>query len=430
MSKRTRLFFVITITAIALSLVANVAIFHTPAATAQGSGTIRVTTWDSGDALEPFNRTLDGFKTAYPDINVKLEPIPQEYNTKFLAQIAAGAAPDVFQVGDGDVATWVANGIIEPLDSYINGSDGLDMSVFYPAVAAFGQVSGTTYLLTKDYSPLVLYYNKDLFDEAGLAYPSENWTWDDLLSAAQALTTKDRWGIQIPDSWGDWLWIRGILPIMAENGAYPISDDGLTVEGYLNSEAMVAAIQWYVDLFKVHKVAPTREDVDAYAGVDLFTSGKVAMMWTGRWPLKDYRATEGFNFGTMGLPAGPAGKANTLCWAGFAMNADSTNKDAAWTFLKYIAAGDGAYAFADYAFTAVQAVAESQGLPTDEYDGPIVADVANAVPIPDSKSPYFGECVGTPFANHLEEVFLKDVSVQDAMDAAATEAQACLDGKM
>ena len=430
MSKRTRLFFVITIIAIALSLVANVAIFHTPAATAQGSGTIRVTTWESGNSLEPWNNAIDGFKQAYPDIDVKLEPVPQDYGTKLLAQMAAGAAPDVFQVGDGSVAEYVANGITEPLDPYINGPDGLDMSVFYPAVAAFGQVGGTTYLLTKDYSPLVLYFNKDLFDEAGVGYPTEDWTWDDLLSAAEALTNSDHWGIQIPNSWGDWLWDRGILPIIAENGGYPISDDGHTVEGYMNSEATVAALQWYVDLFKVHKVAPTADDVASYAGADLFTSGKVAMMWTGRWPLKDYEAIDGFNFGTMGLPAGPAGKANTLCWAGFAMNSASNNKDAAWTFLKYIAAGDGAYEFANYAFTAVQAVAESQGLPTDQYDGPIVADVANAVPIGDSKTPYYAECVVAPFKAHLEEVLLKDVSVQDAMDAAAQEAQACLDGKM
>ena len=178
-----------------------------------------------------------------------------------------------------------------------------------------------------------------------------------------------------------------------------------------------------------HKVAPTNADVAAFSGADLFTSGQVAMLWTGRWPLADYKKVDGFNFGTMGLPAGPASKGNTLCWAGFAINSASENKDAAWTFLKYIAAGDGAKEFANYAFTAVQSVAAEQGLSEDEYDGPIVADLANAVPIPNSYSPYYGECVATPFKAHLEEVFLKDVSVQDAMDAAAQEAQDCLDSK-
>jgi len=429
MSSKTRVFFVLTVTVIALSLMANVMIFKAPAATAQGSGEIRVTTWDSGNALEPYTNAIAAFEKAYPDIKVNLEPVPQEYGTKLLANLAAGTGPDVYQVGDGDVAKFAAQGIMEPLDPFIT-ADGLDLNAtFFPAVAAFGQVGGTTYLLTKDYSPLVLYYNKDIFDKEGVAYPTPDWTWDDLLAAAQKLTTKDRWGIQIPDGWGDWLWDRGIVPIIAQNGGSLISEDGKTAEGYVNSEATVAAVQWYVDLFLKYKVAPTNADVASFSGADLFTSGQVAMLWTGRWPLKDYKAIDGFHFGTMGLPAGPAGKANTLCWAGFAINSASGNKDAAWTFLKYLAAGDGAMEFANYAFTAVQAVAESQGLATDEYDGPIVADVANAVPIPDSFSCYYGECVGTPFKAHLEEVFLKGVAVQDAMDAAAQEAQTCLDSK-
>ena len=77
----------------------------------------------------------------------------------------------------------------------------------------------------------------------------------------------------------------------------------------------------------------------------------------------------------------------------------------------------------------MQSIADAQGLATDPYDGPIVADVANAVPIPDSYSPYAGECVITPFQNHLEEVLLKGVTVQDAMDAAVKEAQDCLGSK-
>ena len=268
-----------------------------------------------------------------------------------------------------------------------------------------------------------------MFDAAGVDYPTADWTWDDLLTAAQALTGEDHWGIQLPDGWGDWLWTRGIVPLLVQNGTRLISEDGLTVDGYVNSEATVQALQWYVDLFMKEKVAPTNEDVAAFAGVDLFTSGQVAMLWTGHWPLKDYKAIDGFNFGTMGLPAGPVGKGNTLCWAGFAINAASENKDAAWTFMKYIAAGDGAKEFANYALTAVQPIAEEQGLTDDEYEGPIMADLENVQPIPDSYSPYFGECVDTPFKAHLEEVFLNDVSVQDAMDAVVQEAQACLDDK-
>ena len=222
MSTQKRLF-ALSVMVIALSIMANAVIFSTPRATAQGSGVVRIGSWDSGDALEPFNNAIKSFEEKYPDIDVQLESVPQEYGTKLLAQIAAGTAPDVIQVGDGDVARYVREGIVEPLDPYINGDNPLDMSIFYPGVASFGQVGGVTYFLTKDYSPLVLYYNKDMFDEAGLEYPNENWTWDDLLNAAQKLTTKDRWGIQLPGHWGDWLWHRGIQPILVQNGATMIS---------------------------------------------------------------------------------------------------------------------------------------------------------------------------------------------------------------
>lgn len=406
------------------------------------SGVVRMGSWDSGDALEPFNNAIASFEEKYPNVDVQLEAVPQEYGTKLLAQFAAGTAPDVYQVGDGDVARFVADGVVEPLDPYINGPNGLDMDIFFPAIADFGKIEGQTMMLTKDYSPLVLYYNKDHFKEAGLDFPNADWTWDDLLNAALELTLDangnnaksadfdpaniQRWGIEIPAHWGDVLWLRGILPILYQNGAQLISDDGTTTQGYLNDAKTVEALQWYVDLFKKHHVAPTREDVDAYAGVDMFQSGIVSMVWTGRWPLKDWLKNPEFSFGTMGLPAGPEGKANVLCWAGFAMYSKSENKDAAWAWLKYIAAGEGAQEFARYAFTAVKPIAELQGLDTDPYNAPIVADLENVKPLPEFAHPRWNQCGEKFFREELEKVFLEDKPVQEAMDAAAEQADACL----
>ena len=422
---------------VVIALVVTACVAQTPAGSGVATGdtaatgeatTIRVTCWESGEALEPFNNAIEKFQAENPEIQVQLECIPQEYGTKLLAQLAAGSAPDIFQNGDGDVAKYVQEGAVAPLDDFISGADGLDMNAFLPGVASFGQVEGQTYYLTKDYSPLVLYYNKKLFDEAGVAYPTADWTWDNLLEAAQALPKPDgaQWGIQMPNSWGDLTWLRGVLPLIYQNGGSVISDDGLTTTGHLNSPETVAAIQWYADLIRTHKVAPSKADMDALAGVDLFQTGKVAMLWTGRWPLKDFIANPELEFGTMGLPAGPSGKANALCWAGFTLNANSEKKDAAWKFLKYIAAGEGAQEFADYAFTAVQAVAESQNLATDEYNAPIIADLDNVKPLPEFTTAKFADCVDKFYKEEIEQVFLSDKEVQTAMDDAATKADACL----
>jgi multiple sugar transport system substrate-binding protein len=411
------------------TVVVNQEITATPAPE-KVAGTVRVGSWDSGDGLKPLNDAIAKFETKFPTVKVQLESVPQGYGDKLLTQFAAGTAPDVFQVGDGDAAKFASQGVLEPLDPYITGDNPLDMSVFFPAVADIGKVDGKTFLLTKDYSPLVLFYNKKLFDEAGVAYPTDKWTWDDFLAAAQKLTKTDakgqitQWGVQLPDGWGDWIWLRGILPIIYQGGGDIVTADGKAT-GAMNSEATIAAVQWYVDLFTKHKVAPTKDDVAAFQGTDLFQTGKVAMLWTGRWPISTYEADSSLNFSTAQLPQGKA-RGNSICWAGFAMYAKSQNKDAAWAFLKFITAEEGAQEFAKYAFTAVKPIAELQGLATDPYNANIVKDLEFIKPLPEVQYAKYAECGDKYFVQELETVFLKNVTVKDALDLAAKEADECL----
>ncbi|MBI1257825.1 MAG: extracellular solute-binding protein [Chloroflexi bacterium] len=415
-------------------------------ASADLSGTVRVGSWESGDALTPWNNAIASYEAAHPNVKIQLEAVPQDYGTKLLAEFASSTAPDIFMSGDGDVAKWVSLGAAEDLEPYISGSDGVDMSTLLPAVAAFGEVNGHQYYLTKDYSPLVLYYNKDLFSAAGVDAPTASWTWDDMITAAKKLTldangndatsadfdasTIKQWGIQMPDGWGDTAWTRGILPIVYANGGSLIAEDGSTFTGYMNSDATISALQAYVDAIKTDKVAISKTDAASYSGTDLFQSGIVAMLWTGVWPLNDYKAVDGFNFGTMGLPSGSAGNANVLCWSGFALYSGSQNKDAAWDFLKYIATGDGAKEFANYAWTDVKSIIDEQGLASQPLTAPIVTDLANVKPIPDSMSPNWADCGDHFFVQEISTVLEGDVGVKDAMDKAASEGDACLADKM
>lgn len=409
------------------------------------SGVVRVGSWESGDALIPWENAIAAFEAEHPEIDVQLEAVPQEYGTKLLAQFASGEAPDVFQTGDGDVAKFQALGAVENLDPYIDGENGFDRSIIFPGVDTFGDVAGSTYYLTKDFSPLVLYYNADQFAEAGVETPTSEWTWDDLLAAAKTLTLDangnnadspdfdpeniQRWGIQIPNSWGDIVWSRGILPLVYQNGGALIAEDGSTLEGYMNSPETVEAIQWFADLFLTHHVAPDSADVASFSGVDLFHDGYVSMLYTGVWPLKGYIEGDSpveFNFGTSGLPAGPAGNANALCWAGFAMYSGSENKDAAWEFLKFIAAGEGSREFAANGLPPVQSIAEEIGLTDDPYFGPVMADLANVQPLPESTSPFWAECGNAAFVEQFTNVFAAGATVQAAADAAVEQGDACL----
>lgn len=404
-----------------------------PTATPALSGIVRVGSWDSADALTPFNNAIQSFEAAYPGVTIQLEDVPQGYGDKLLAEFASGTAPDVFQVGDGDVARFAAQGVFEPLDPYIAGTKGntpLDTSVFIQAVADIGKVNGTTYLLTKDSSPLVLYYNKKLFDAAGVAYPTDKWTWNDLLNAAQKLTITSggkttQWGIQLPDSWGDPTWVRGILPIIYQNGGDIISSDGKKVTGYLDSDATIAALQWYGDFITKYKVAPSKADVAALSGQDLFQTGKVAMLWTGVWPLGGYIKDTTMSFGTAPLPMGQQ-RANSICWAGFAMYSKSQNKDAAWAFLRWIGADKGAEEFANYALTDVKAIADKQGKTTDPYYASVMSDLAVVHPLPDFTTMKYNDCLNTPLTTALDGYFSKGGDLKAIMSKVASDADACL----
>lgn len=407
------------------------------------SGVVRVGSWESGEALDVWNTVIADFEAIHPEIDVQLEAVPQDYGTRLLAQFASGTAPDIFMTGDGDTAKFQALGVVENLDSYIDGEHGFDRSVLFPAVAEFGVVDGSTYYLTKDYSPLVLYYNTAHFEAAGLEAPSSDWTWEDFLSAAQVLTVDAngnngtspdfdatniaQWGVQLPNSWGEIVWARGILPIIYQNGGSMVAEDGSTLDGYLNSPETVEAIQWFADLFNVYHVVPNATDVAAYSGVDLFQSGLVSMLYTGAWPLNGYTEDENMTFGTSGLPQGPAGNANVLCWSGFALYSGSQNKEAAWEFLSYIGAGEGSAAFAEYALSPVEGNAEALGLFDDPYYAPVMADLEFAQPLPEQSTPYWGECGNAAFVEQFNRVFTAEgLSVQEAADAAVAQADACL----
>jgi multiple sugar transport system substrate-binding protein len=216
-----------------------------------------------------------------------------------------------------------------------------------------------------------------------------------------------------------------VEPFIYQNGGKLINDDNQTVTGAMNSPETVEAVQFYVDLFKKNGVTPDKNALAGATDADLFKQGKAAMLITGRWPLGDYQKTEGFNFGTLPFPKGKQA-ANAICWAGFAMSSKSEHKEAAWEWLKFVGAGDGAKGFAEYALTAVKPIAEAQGLTTDPLNAPIMAGLDVVVPPPAIRNIRFTDCGEKFFKENMERVFLQDLDVKSALDTAAQQTDECL----
>ena len=411
----------------------DVVVTPTPAPQAEGAKIVlRVGTGDSGEGLTPHLKIIEQFEQANPDIQVQLEPVGSgDYYARILTQIAAGDPPDILQIGDDAVPQFVQKGAFADLGPFISGSSyPLDTGIYLPGVLAPGQWDGKQYLLPKDFSPLAVYYNKKLFDQYKLPYPTEAWTWEEFLATAQALTKDtdgdgktDVWGVQLPGPW-----TSGFEYWVAAAGGRLISEDGSTFEGYLDSPETATAVQFYSDLYNEYKVAPPPADLNAFGGGNSeFESGKAAMRLFGRGPQADLKENPNVDLGVVGPPAGVE-RANVLFWGGFGISALSENQEAAWRFLSYYVGAQGAEVWKDWALPTVASVAEASGQANDPIEGVWIGELDHLAPRAYVSTPYWGATADPALRRVLEQVIIDPATdVPAALKAAVQEAQQALE---
>ncbi len=407
----------------------------TPIPTAEpGSGTvvIRAGTGDGGDGLTPHQQIIQNFEDANPNIVVQLEPVSgRDYYARLLTQLAAKAAPDIMQVGDDAVPSFVEKGAFLPLDGFI-ADENFDTSIYLPGLLEPGMVDGKLYLLPKDYSPLAVYYNKKLFDAANLPYPKDGWTWDEFLATAQQLTKTDaagkvsQWGVQLPGPW-----TTGFEYWVAAAGGALISKDGKSFIGQMDSPQVAKAVQFYADLYNKYKVAPPPADMNAFGGGNSeFASGKAAMSLFGRWPQSGYKTNPNIDLGVVAPPKDQA-RANVLFWGGFGIASSTKNAQDAFKYLSFVSGEPGAQVWKDWALPAVTSVAVSSGLSTDPIEGVWINELNNLVPRAYTYTPYWNETADPALRKVLESVIIDpNADVKGLLAQAAKDAQANLDKLM
>ena len=395
---------------------------------------VRVGTGDSGEGLNPHQQIIGQFEEANKDVLVQLEAVAgNDYYARLLTQVAAGAAPDIMQIGDDAVPQFVDASAIVPLDSYLTGKDPLDLGIYLPNLVEPGKYKGKQYMLPKDFSPLAVYYNKKIFDQYKVPYPKDGWTWDDMLKTAQALTidenkdgTPEVWGIQLTANW-----TTGFEYWVSAAGGRLISEDGTKFVGYMDSPEVQSAVQFFADLYNKHKVAPPPADFSQWAGGNPeFENGKAAMRLFGRWPQSGYLKNPNLDLGIVGPPAGKV-RANILFWGGFGIASTAKNPEAAWRFLRFYSGEPGAQIWKDWALPSVTTVAESSGKNKDPIDAVWIAELANVKPRAYTFTPFWGQTADPALRTALETMLIKpDSNVADVMKTAAAEAQKALDEQM
>ena len=281
---------------------------------------------------------LTPYRARHPGLQVVQHNVAlsqAEYRRLLLTATADDALPDVFQLDDVDVPALVDRGEALDLAPYLSRV-GVDLARYNPEVLAVFRRGAALYALPRGYTPVMVAYNRDLLDRAAVAYPPDDWTWDDFLRTAQQLTRDrdgdgrvDQWGVAFdrrPAFWLSWIW---------EGGGDVLCADGRRASGCLDAPATIAALRWYRDLVTRWGVAPPPHD-QGTAGVEiarLFAAGRVAFMTVGHDAVRELRAAVAagrLRVGFAPIPHRAGVPPATVLWAwGYAVPARALRRRAA-----------------------------------------------------------------------------------------------------
>lgn len=305
---------------------------------AQEAITLRVASWATEKEFELEARIAERFMALHPGVTVEHEAIPVGYPDKILASFAAGTVPDVFLLDSPYIPRFLNRDLLLDLRPAAD-TLGLDLDAYFPAVRRVFEKDGALYALPKDFTPLVMYYNKRLFDAAEVPYPAPGWTWQDYLATARLLT-RDLDGDGVIDQYGTtftnqlYLWI----PWVWMNGGDILNPTGTSTLGFFNAPKTEEALHFLIDLSAKHGVSPPDVMVgnESSANVQgirgLFYGGRLATMPSGRWALiqmMPYIRSGEIDIGVAPLPT-PVGGAHVTALYAAGWCVPRTTKHRAW----------------------------------------------------------------------------------------------------
>ena len=287
--------------------------------------------WGDPEELTILQELANDFTKENP--NIKITVTVSDWDTywdKLQTQLAAGTPPDVFAMDAPLYPDYQSRGVMLNLQPYID-KDKFNLDDYYPAALQCYKTADGYYGLPRDIQPSVLYYNKDMFDKAGVPYPDDTWTWDTMIEQGQKLTAENQYAL-----WAD-LWDMELYWASAiwQNGGEILSDD--YTKTLIGEPAALGAWQWFHDMIFKYKIMPTPSAAEQFG--DPFESGNVAMTTAGHWVVPLYSKVD-FKWDVAPLPKGKE-RVSIVNSVGFVIAKDSKHPDQAWAFLKYLVGEPG-----------------------------------------------------------------------------------------
>lgn len=238
----------------------------------------------AGTQTPAMQAIADAFEKENPNITVELQELPwPQYWSGLQTGAAGGTAPDVFWMLAQNVRPYATGGQLLDLTDSVKDA-GVDLADYPQAVLdLYDQGDGKLYGLPKDFDTNAVWFNKALFDAAGVAYPADDWTWEDFRATAKKLTNAEAgvWGVAAPLDYQG-----GYYNTIFQAGGQVISDDGKTAA--IDSPEAVEGIKFWTDL-QADGSSPTLQQLSDTEAETQFEQGKVAMYMSGAyWALKMY----------------------------------------------------------------------------------------------------------------------------------------------
>lgn len=284
------------------------------------------------DHLDHLDEMIAIFEEKNKDIKINVETAGwDDYFNKLQVNIAGGIAPDVFELNYENFVTYAAKGALYNLNELADKDSSFSKDVYYPRSYDSFNYKNVQYGLPETFSTVVLYYNKDLFDAAGISYPEEDWTWDDAIEAAKKIRDpgNDVWGLYSGVQF--WEFYKKI----AQNGGSVYDENGNIV---IDSSQNIEALQTMLDIQNKYGIMPTNAQMGGVSDGDLFVSGKLGMLVSGIWMFGAFGEAE-FNW-DIEVEPGMSTKATHFFANTLAISSSSEKADAAWKWAKFFSSSE------------------------------------------------------------------------------------------
>lgn len=307
--------------------------------------TIDYMIWNAEDK-EGMEAIAEAFEEENPDINVNVEVTPwDQYWPKLEASALGGSMPDLFQMHSQEIAKYSEGNVLMELNDLIQNSERIDMDKFpEDIIEIYTTKEDKVLAIPRDVDTIGLWYNKEIFDDAGIDYPDETWTWDTLLDTALELTDEEEgiYGMLAPVNNQE-----GYYSFLFQNDGYVLSDD--KKESGFRDPNTIEAMQFYIDLSLKYKVSPTASQFADNDRMVYFQSGRAAMGTFGSYQANTFIENE-YTAEHVDVAPLPKGKKQATIYNGVgnSVAADTEHPEEALKFLEFMSSKEGMTIMGEY----------------------------------------------------------------------------------